>query len=163
MCGSSLGRSLTGSRRSGQCRRKVGRTVDDFYKGSLFTKDQAFVLRHGEILARFWICLQTLSVSFVRSEAIECHQTPSHVIRAFIGKKIPDEVATAPGNDTTPILGVLLELIPLERINVVANEAADLHWCSPGGGSRGFAIGNNQRSAGRHKTPDYGAAADPSG
>jgi hypothetical protein len=161
MCGSSLGRSLTGSRRSGQCRRKAERTVDDFYKGSLFTKDQAFVLRHGEILARFRICLQALSLSFVRSEAIECHPTPSHVIRAFIGKKIPDEVATASGNDTTPILGVLLELIPLERINVVANGAADLR--SPGGGSRGFAIENNQRGAGRHKTSVYGAAADASG
>jgi hypothetical protein len=66
-------------------------------------------LRHGEILSRLRICLQALSVGFVKSEAIECNQTPSHVVRAFIRKKISDQVASSSRNDTTQFSAYFLK------------------------------------------------------
>jgi hypothetical protein len=58
----------------------------------------------------------------VKITCFEGNQPPRNVIRAFIRKKVPDEMAAASRNGTAPILGVLLELIPLERIDLVAND-----------------------------------------
>jgi hypothetical protein len=43
-------------------------------------------------------------------------------------KKLPDEVATASRNDADQILGVFLESVSLERINLVADNASYRHW-----------------------------------
>ena len=46
-----------------------------------------------------------------------------------MGKKISDKMAAASRNDASPILGVLLELVSLERIDLVADEASNRHRC----------------------------------
>ena len=77
----------------------------------------------AEILSRFRIRFQARPVVFIRGQTVECNQTPSHIIRAFIGKKISHQVAAASRNDAAPILGVLLELVSLKRIDLVADYA----------------------------------------
>src|SRR5882762_1926277 len=52
-------------------------------------------------------------------------------------KKISDKVATASRNDAAPILGVCLELVSLERIDLIADDASDGHECPSGGRSAG--------------------------
>ena len=44
-------------------------------------------------------------------------------------KKITKQVATASRNDAAPILRVFFELVSLEWVNLVANEAGNFHYC----------------------------------
>jgi hypothetical protein len=44
-----------------------------------------------------------------------------------VWKKIPDEVAAASRDDPTPVFGVCLERVTLERIDLVADEARNSH------------------------------------
>src|SRR5260370_1671881 len=46
-----------------------------------------------------------------------------------MGKEVPDQVAAASRNDADQILGVLLESISLERIDLVADDAGYRHHC----------------------------------
>ena len=43
-------------------------------------------------------------------------------------QKIPDKVPAASRNNAAPILGILLERVPLERINLIADKAGNLHF-----------------------------------
>ncbi len=45
-------------------------------------------------------------------------------------QKIADQVASASRNDAAPILGIFFECIPLEGIDLVADDAHDCHWQS---------------------------------
>jgi hypothetical protein len=86
---------------------------------------KALALRHGEIVARFRIRFQARPVGFIRGEAIECNQPPSYVVCSFMRKKIANKMTTASRNDAAPILGVQLEPVALERIDLVADDAGD--------------------------------------
>src|SRR6266404_246383 len=146
-----------------RCRRKAEGCVDHFYEGSLLAKNELLALCHCEIRPRFPIRPQARSVGLVRRKAIECNQTPSHIIRAFVWKKIADQVATASRNDAAPIFGILLELLSLERINLVSDEAGvDRHVRPPGGlcGGR-ISTAKNQGCTGRYDTLNCRAAAYP--
>src|SRR5713101_3713181 len=104
------------SRFSLQGRGKAEGSFDYFHKSPLLAEDQALALRHGEVRARVWIGLQACPVTFVR-------------------KKISHQVSAASRNDAAPVLGILLEGVPLKGIDLVADKASDLHQCSP---NRGF-------------------------
>jgi len=104
------GRSLCAKRRG-----NAEGLVHDFSEVSFFAQDQAFGLRRVKIFAGFLVALETRLIALVGGEAVEGHRPPRNVVGAFLRKKITDQMAAAAGNDTTPVLGVLLESVPLRR------------------------------------------------
>ena len=58
---------------------------------------------------------------------MKCNQSPSDIVRAFVGKKIADEMAAASRDDTAPILGIFPELILLAGIDLIADHACNRH------------------------------------
>jgi DNA-binding transcriptional ArsR family regulator len=101
--------------------------IHDLDKVSLLAKDQPLPLRQVEVLKRFRIGLQALLVGLVGGEAVECNQTPGHIVRAFVREKISDQMPTASRNDATPILGVLPESFFLVWIDLIADHARNRH------------------------------------
>lgn len=114
-----------------ECRRKAKRTIYHFHEISLFAENQAHGLGHGEIFTRFGIGSQARPVGLIRGETIECNQAPRHIVRALMRKEVPDKMAAASRDDATPIFGVPPELIPLEGIDLVADDTRNRHWSSP--------------------------------
>src|SRR5260370_4586149 len=110
-------------------RRKIKGSVDHFHEGSVVGKDQALALCHVELLTRFLTRLQTCSVMIVRGEAVERDQPPCNVVCALMREEISDEVPTASRNNAAPVLGVLFETVALEWVDLIADNAGDLHWC----------------------------------
>jgi hypothetical protein len=64
----------------------------------------------------------------------------------------------AAGNDAAPILGILFELVSLEGVNLVADDAHDFHWQSFGSQSGERFAAAAQRSNGRRDTSNGIAA-----
>src|SRR5208282_2294599 len=112
------------------CRQSCGnlkRPLDHLDEVSFFAKDEPFCLRHLEVTAPFRIRLDARPVRLIRTQAVERNQRPGHVVRSLVRKKIPHQVPAASRNDAAPILRVLPERFPLERIDLVANDAGNLH------------------------------------
>src|SRR5437016_4811359 len=76
----------------GVSREKVESPINDFGEVSLFTEDDPLRLHHRGVLTRFGIFLQTCSVCLIGGETIKGDQAPRHIVRAFIRKKISDQV-----------------------------------------------------------------------
>src|SRR5258708_6574991 len=112
-------------------------SIDDFDEISFLAKNEPFCLSHSEVLSGFGVFLQTCPVGLIRRQTVESDQPRSNIIRSFVGKKIADKVSTAAGNNAAPILGVLLEGVALERINLIAYEASYRHRFLPGSRSGG--------------------------
>jgi hypothetical protein len=74
-------------------------------------------------------------------------------------QKIPDKVSAASRNDASPILGVLLERISLEWIDLVAYDAHYRHWYPLRGRSGRCIAANGQRRNRRHDGANGVAAA----
>jgi DNA-binding transcriptional ArsR family regulator len=110
-----------------QDRENAEGSIHNLNEVSLFTQNQTLALRHGEIFARFGIGPQTRAIALVIGEAFECNDAPSDIVRAFMRKKISDEITAAAGNDTAPILGVLLEHAALKGIDLITDNARDCH------------------------------------
>src|SRR5579871_5946398 len=108
-------------------------SFDDFEEGSLFAKDQALCLCHEKVCSSFGIGSQTGSVGFVSGESIEGDQTPGDVVGSFVRKEVADEMASAAGDDAGPIFCILLEFVSLKWVDLVADEARDLHGTPVGG------------------------------
>src|SRR5580700_4835119 len=108
--------------------RKSERSFDCLHEISFFTKDKPLALCHGEILTRLGIRPQARPVSFVSRKTSEGDQAPGNIIRAFVRKEIPDEMASAARNDVPPVFCVLFERVSLERIDLVADDASDCHF-----------------------------------
>src|SRR6266568_4906812 len=109
--------------------RECGGFHHHFDKNPFFAKKETLRLRHREVLTPFRIFLQTRSVGLIRGQAVECDQRPSDIVGPFVREKIPDKMSAASRNDAAPILGVLLERISLEWIDLVAYDAHYPHWC----------------------------------
>src|SRR5215472_10894836 len=135
----------------GRFRGYVESPFDHLEKGSLFPEDDPLALCIREVLSRFFVCPQARPVCLIGGERIEGDQTPRDIVRPLMGKKISYQVTSAAGNDAAPILGVLLELVPLEGIDLVADEAGDRHGGPPGIGSGGavVALQAQRRGGGR--------------
>jgi hypothetical protein len=99
--------------------------IDDFHESPFFTQDEALALRRREVLKCCLVCPQTRPISFVRRQTLKGYQSPTHVVCAFMGQEITDQVTTTTRYDATPILSVLFERIPLKRINLVTNKAGN--------------------------------------
>ena len=104
-------------------------TIPQLNEVSFLAKNQALALCHVEILKRLPIRLQTCSVMIVRGEAVERDQPPCNVVCALMREEISDEVPTASRNNAAPVLGVLFETVALEWVDLIADDAGDLHWC----------------------------------
>src|SRR5205823_4555997 len=102
------------SRRSGNAQS----SVNDLHKVPLFTEDETLTLRKSQVFASLRIGLQSRSIGLIGRETIECNQTPPHIIRALIRKKISDKVSPTTGNNASPVLGIFLERIALERVDL---------------------------------------------
>ncbi len=88
------------------------------------------VLCHGKILPRFRIFTQAHAVRFVSGKAGEANQAPSHIVRTFIRKEVPHQMAATARNDTAPVLGILPERFSLERVDLVPDHADNGHGSS---------------------------------
>src|SRR6202040_2115781 len=73
------------------------------------------------------IRLQSRSIRFVRRKTLECDQTPGHIVGPFVRKEVAEEIAAAARDDRPPVLGILPELLFLERIDLIADHAGDSH------------------------------------
>jgi len=103
------------------------RPVNYFHKVSLFAKNQPIGLRHGKIRACFRIGPEPRPVGLISRQAIERDQSPCHIICSFEGKKISHKFTAATRNNAPPILSIFLKLIALKWIDLVANNAGNLH------------------------------------
>src|SRR5580692_3735320 len=112
-------------------RRNPKRPVDDFHEISLFAENQALSLRAIEVLASFRIVLEASAVLFVGCKAVERDQTPRDVVGSFVWKEVTNEMPSAPGNNTTPILRIFRKLAPLEWVDLIADNAHECHRSSP--------------------------------
>lgn len=128
-------RSLTGCVSSVFCEGRWKRegSIDDFEEGSLFAKDQALCLCHEKVCTSFGIGSQAGSVIFVGSESIEGDQTPGDIVGSFVGEKVADEMSSATRDDVAPVFCILVEFVSLERVDLVTDEACDLHGVPFGG------------------------------
>jgi DNA-binding transcriptional ArsR family regulator len=116
-------------------------------------------LCHLKVFTRFWIGLQARFVCLVSGQTVECYQSPSHIVRAFMGKEVSDQMSPTAGDDTPPVFRVLFEVIPLKRIDLVSNYTGNFHRCSPIGRHWIF-IAHAQRNAGSQHTSDRLAPRD---
>src|SRR6266851_156879 len=133
-----------------QCGGNAEGSIDHFDEVSFFAKNDPFCLRHREVLTPFRIRFQARSIRLIRSQAVEGDQTPCNIIRSFVRQKIPDKMSAASRNDAAPILGVLLERLSLERIDLVAYDAHYPHWCPLRGRFGQCIAANSQRRRRRH-------------
>src|SRR5262249_23682380 len=92
---------------------------------SFFMENDTFALRQREILQRFGIGSQPRAVRLVRGETVKCDQSPGHVVGAFMRQEITDQVAAATRDDAPPVLGISLEFVALERIDLVTDDTGD--------------------------------------
>src|SRR5579859_3827350 len=104
----------------------------------LFTENEAAILRQGKIVERFAIGAQPRLVLLVRGEAVKSNHAPADIVCALPGKVIPDEAASAAGNDAAPVFRVLFESVALGGIDFITDDAQDFHG-SPEGKWRGSA------------------------
>src|SRR5580698_6632562 len=110
-----------------ECRGTFESSLCHLDEVSLLAQDESLVVRHGEIFLRFGIRLQQRFVGLISCQTIERNQTPRHIIPAFIRQKIAYDVSAASGNDAAPIRRVLLESVPLERIDLVTEDSRYCH------------------------------------
>src|SRR5215472_6633791 len=131
--------------------------IDHLKKGSLFPEDDPLALCHREVLSRFLVRPKARPVCLIGGERIEGNQTPRDIVRPLMGKKISYQVTSAAGDDAAPILGVLPELVPLEGIDLIADEAGDRHGGPPGIGSGRavVALEGQRRSHGRDERKGF--------
>src|SRR5262249_11058149 len=59
-------------------------------------------------------------------QALMQDHPPRHVVRAFVRQEVSQKLGTAPRDDAAPGFGVLCECVPLEGIDLVADDAGDL-------------------------------------
>src|SRR5450755_358209 len=85
------------SRGSFECRRDAKSSVYHFHEISFFAGNDAFGLRHREIINCFGIGFQARAVLLIRCETVERDQSPGNIIRAFVWQEISDEMAAASG------------------------------------------------------------------
>src|SRR4051812_11172357 len=110
---------------------------DRLQETSLFPENHAVVECQAEIIPRFLIRFELCTVRLVGREAVESDQAPANVIGAFVWHEITEQVAAAAGNDASPVLRVLAEILGLIRINLITDEYDNLHDPS-GRGADGF-------------------------
>lgn len=75
--------------------------------------------------------ISSVSGTSHKSKTIEGNQAPRDIIGTLMRKKVPDKMAAATRDDLSPILRILLELVPLERIDLIANETGNRRCCPP--------------------------------
>src|ERR1043165_4635909 len=68
-------------------------------KISLFTKNDTFALRAGEVREAFRGGTQTRAIGFIRGEAIESDQSPGDIVRTFMRQEVTNEMPAATRND----------------------------------------------------------------
>src|SRR6185369_11816938 len=95
------------------------------HKISLFTKNHTFALRQREVRKSLSIRTQARAIRFICGKAIERDQPPGDVVCAFMRQEVTDEMPAATRDDAPPILCVRLELITLERIDLITNDASN--------------------------------------
>lgn len=98
-----------------------------FNEAPLFTENEAATLRQGKIVERFAIGAQPRLVLLVSGEAVKSNHAPADIVRALIREVIPDEAASAAGNDAAPVFRVLFEAVALGGIDFIMNDAQDFH------------------------------------
>src|SRR4051812_35074847 len=104
-----------------------------FEEGPLFSENHTVVECQAEILPGFLIRFEPCPVRLVGREAVESDQAPANVIGAFVRHEITQQAAAAAGNDASPVLRVLAEILELIRINLIPDEYDYLHGPSRGG------------------------------
>src|SRR5882757_4081644 len=109
------------------CRGQCEHAVDDLEERALLPQDEAMCLRESKIFPRRGIRFQAHAVSLIGRQRLELDESPCDVVGALVWKKVADQMATAAGNDETPVLRVVLERSALKRIDFVTVETDDAH------------------------------------
>src|SRR5579863_5438751 len=99
------------SRRTIELWRDSERSIHHLHKTALFAQNEAPVLRHKEILARFRIGLQARPVSLISRQTRKRDQPPRDVVRSFMREEIANQMSTAARDDAAPVAGVLAESV----------------------------------------------------
>ena len=103
---------------------------DRFQEGPLLSDDDAVVDCETEIIPGFHVCLQFRAIGLIGCEAVETDEAPGDVIRPFVRQEVTDELAAAAGDDASPGLRVLAEVLEFERVDLIADETGDFHGLS---------------------------------
>src|SRR5579864_2688581 len=106
------------------------RAVNDLDEVALLAQDDACRPGPREVGRRVRVGLDAGLEALVGRQALERHDRPGDVIRAFVRKKVADQVAAAAGNDRAPVLRIRLERLSLEGVDLITNDATD-HRCPP--------------------------------
>ena len=103
------------------------RGIDGLQKGAFFAKNKPFRLRPIEVPLAFFVVLQPATIDFILCQRRETDHSPGYIVGPFVGEKVSDELASAAGNDSSPVLGVNLERGPLKGVDLITDEAGDAH------------------------------------
>lgn len=101
-----------------------------FDESALFTHNEFLRLRHLEIRPALLIGFQPGAVAFVRGQTVESDQPPGYIVGSFMRQEVTDKLSAASGNDASPVLGIILESIALERVDFIADKTGDGHMAS---------------------------------
>ena len=103
--------------------RSLERSVNHPDEIPFFPEDDSLALRECEIGHGLSVPPQPLPVLLVRRKIVERDQAPRNVVGPLVGQEVPNQVASTPWNDATPLLSVSPKLSDFERIDLIANEA----------------------------------------
>lgn len=96
-------------------------------KGSLLREDEPVLLREIEIRDALVIRLEPGAIGFVIRQTGKRDQPECDVVGPLMRHPVSKQIATAFRNDGKPALRVGLKEMPLERIELVADEDGDGH------------------------------------
>src|SRR5438045_1246343 len=97
------------------------------HEGSFLAQYEAALARESEILAPRGIGLEASAIGLVGGEAVEPDDSPGDVVRALVRQVIADDGPAAAWNDLQPAPCVRREGLALEGVDLIADEAGDVH------------------------------------
>jgi len=104
------------------------RASDVLDKAPFLAQDEAVPGGEGEVGAAIRIRLRARAVGLVVGQARERDQAPGDVVRALVWQEAANEIAAAARDDAAPVPGVGGERGALCRVDLEADEAADLGY-----------------------------------
>jgi hypothetical protein len=94
---------------------------------AVFLQDEALAPREFVILPAKPMLAQPLAVGLVGRKTVDGIDAVGRRRRPLMRREIANQVGTARRDGLTPVAGILLERLPLERVDLVADEAGDGH------------------------------------
>ena len=100
-------------------------------KGPLFGENEFVLLRQVEVRHALVVRFQPRTVDFIIRKTRERDQPKCNVVSSLMRHPVAKQIAAAFRNDREPLLRIGFEQMPLERIELVANEDGNGHELLP--------------------------------